>query len=96
MKTCKSPETRFPKVSRRSEPCSRGKRPFEVSKKNRNSRVSVRKGNVAQELQRFGAVLVLRYRLYPSCFQGLVKVVIVNMDVDIDVKAEVVRVGNDR
>ena len=33
MKTCKSPETRFPKVSRRSEPCSGGKRPFQVSKK---------------------------------------------------------------
>ena len=33
MKHCKSPETRFAKVSRRSEPCSRGKRPFEVSKK---------------------------------------------------------------
>ena len=33
MKTCKSPETRFPKVSRRSEPCSGGKRPFEVSNK---------------------------------------------------------------
>ena len=28
-----SSETRFRKVSRRSEPCSRGKRPFEVSKK---------------------------------------------------------------
>ena len=31
MKTCKSLETRFPKVSRRSEPCSQGKRPFKVS-----------------------------------------------------------------
>ena len=64
MKACKSPETRFPKDSRPSESCSGGKRPFEVSKKNRNSRVSVRKGNVAQELHRFGAVLVLRYRLH--------------------------------
>ena len=63
MKCCKSSETRFAKVSRRSEPCSGGKRPFEVSKKNRNSRVGVRKGNVAQELHAFGAVLVLRYRL---------------------------------
>ena len=33
MKNCKLSETRFPKVSRRSEPCSRGKRSFEVSKK---------------------------------------------------------------
>ena len=33
MKCSKSSETRFPKVSRRSEPSSRGKRPFEVSKK---------------------------------------------------------------
>ena len=64
MKSCKSSETRFAKVSRRSEPCSGGKRPFEVSKKNRNSRVGVRKGNVAQELHAFGAVLVLRYLLY--------------------------------
>ena len=32
MKSCKSSETRFAKVSRRSELCSRGKRPFEVSK----------------------------------------------------------------
>ena len=31
MKSCKSSETRFAKVSRRSEPCSRGKRPFKVS-----------------------------------------------------------------
>ena len=29
MKSCKSSETRFAKVSRRSEPCSGGKRPFE-------------------------------------------------------------------
>ena len=29
MKCRESSETRFPKVSRRSEPCSRGKRPFE-------------------------------------------------------------------
>ena len=29
-KSCKSPETRFPKVSRRSEPSSWGKRPFET------------------------------------------------------------------
>ena len=64
MKNCKSSETCFAEVSRRSELCSGGKRPFEVSKKNRNSRVGVRKGNVAQELHRFGAVLVLRYRLY--------------------------------
>ena len=35
IKSCKSSETHFAKVSRRSEPCSRGKRPFEVSKKNR-------------------------------------------------------------
>ena len=55
MKTCKSPETHFPKVSRRSEPCSGGKRPFDVSKKNRNSRVGVRKGNVAQELHQLAA-----------------------------------------
>ena len=34
MKSCKSSETRFAKVWRRSEPCSTGKRPFEVSKKN--------------------------------------------------------------
>ena len=33
MKCRGSPETRFPKVSRRSEPCLGGKRPFEVSKK---------------------------------------------------------------
>ena len=33
MKCRKSSETRFPKVSRQSEPCSRGKRPIEVSKK---------------------------------------------------------------
>ena len=32
-KNCKSSETRFAKVSRRSELCSRGKRPFKVSKK---------------------------------------------------------------
>ena len=30
MKCCKSSETRFPKVSRRSEPSSGGKRPFEI------------------------------------------------------------------
>ena len=30
MKRCKSSETCFPKVSRRSEPSSRGKRPFEI------------------------------------------------------------------
>ena len=33
MKSCKSSETRFAKVSRRSELCSRGKRPFKVSQK---------------------------------------------------------------
>ena len=33
-----SSETRFSKVSCQSEPCSRGILPFEVSKKNRNSR----------------------------------------------------------
>ena len=33
MKSCKSSETRFAKVSRRPEPCSRGKRPFKVSQK---------------------------------------------------------------
>ena len=32
MKSCKSSETRFAKVSRRSELCSGGKRPFEISK----------------------------------------------------------------
>ena len=32
MKRWESSETRFGRVSRRSEPCSRGKRPFEVSK----------------------------------------------------------------
>ena len=42
MKNCKSSETRFAKVSRRSELCSRGKRPFEILKKNRNSRVGVK------------------------------------------------------
>ena len=47
MKCCKSSETFLAKVSRRSEFCSGGKMPFEVSKKNRNSRVSVRKGNFA-------------------------------------------------
>ena len=31
MKSCKSSETRFAKVSQRSEPCSRGKRSFKVS-----------------------------------------------------------------
>ena len=60
MKNCKSFETRFAKASRRSELCSRGKRPFGVSAKNRNSRVGVRKSNVAQKLRRVGAVLVLR------------------------------------
>ena len=35
MKRCKSSETRFAKVSCRSELCSRGKRPSEVSLKNR-------------------------------------------------------------
>ena len=39
MKSCKSSETRFPKVSRRSELCSTGKPPFEVSEKNWNSRI---------------------------------------------------------
>ena len=39
MKCCKSSETRFAKVSRRYQLCSGGKLPFEVSKKNRNSRV---------------------------------------------------------
>ena len=34
MKRRESSETRFGKVSCQSEPCSRGKRPFEVSKKN--------------------------------------------------------------
>ena len=38
MKSCKSSETRFAKVSRRSEPCSGGKRPFEISKKFRKRR----------------------------------------------------------
>ena len=33
MKCRESSETRFGKVSRQSEPCSRGKRPFEISKK---------------------------------------------------------------
>ena len=33
MKRRESPETRFGKVSRRSEPSSRGKRPFEVSRR---------------------------------------------------------------
>ena len=33
MKRRESPETRFGKVSRRSEPSSRGKRPFKVSEK---------------------------------------------------------------
>ena len=33
-----SSETRFPQVSNQTEPCSRGKRPFKVSEKNRNSR----------------------------------------------------------
>ena len=46
MKNCKLSETRFAKVSRRSELCSGGKRPFEVSKKVLNSRVGIRKGNV--------------------------------------------------
>ena len=45
IKSCKSSETRFAKVSRRSEPCSTGKRPFEVSKKNErtNERANERK-----------------------------------------------------
>ena len=34
MKCCKSSETRFAKVSRRLEPCSGVKGPFEVSNKN--------------------------------------------------------------
>ena len=38
MKSCKSSETRFAKVSRRSEPCSRGKRPFKVSKKSKSAK----------------------------------------------------------
>ena len=38
MKSCKSSETRFAKVSRRSELCSGGKRPFEISNKIQNSR----------------------------------------------------------
>ena len=33
IKRRESSETRFPKFSRRSEPSSRGKRPFEISKK---------------------------------------------------------------
>ena len=61
MKNCKSSETRFAKVSRRSEPCSGGKRPFEVSKKNRNSRVDFRKGNVSYKNRPLGPVLMLRY-----------------------------------
>ena len=38
IKSCKSSETRFAKVSRRSELCSGGKRPFEISKKIRKRR----------------------------------------------------------
>ena len=45
MKCRESSETRFPKVSRQSEPCSRGERPIEVSKKHRNLWVDVRKGD---------------------------------------------------
>ena len=37
MKCWESSETRFGQVWRQSEPSLRGKRPFEVSKKNRNS-----------------------------------------------------------
>ena len=37
MKSCKWSETHFPKVSRRSEFCSRGKRPFEASNKFKKS-----------------------------------------------------------
>ena len=39
------------------------RRNFRVGKKKRNSRVGGRKGNVAQELRVFGAVLVLSYVL---------------------------------
>ena len=42
MKSCKLSKTRFAKVSRRSEPCSGGKRPFEVSNKKIASRRSKR------------------------------------------------------
>ena len=33
IESCKSSETRFAEVSRRSEPCSRGKRTFEVRRR---------------------------------------------------------------
>ena len=51
MKICKSSETRFAKVSRRSEICSGGKRPFEVSNKNRNSRVDFQISGSCRKLQ---------------------------------------------
>ena len=40
MKCWDSSETRFGKVSGRTEPCLRGKRPFEAYEKNRNSQTS--------------------------------------------------------
>ena len=42
LKNCKSSETCFAEVSCRSEPCSRGKRPFEVSKKKKTKFASWR------------------------------------------------------
>ncbi len=52
MKRRGSSETRFRKVWCRSELCSRGERPFEVSKKNRNSQIDFRKGDFVRAFGR--------------------------------------------
>ena len=67
IKSCKSSETCFPKVSRRSEPSSGGKRPFEIftfcvrPSVRPNVRTSVRPCECENYL---GVVLVFRIRFY--------------------------------